>query len=69
MKINWELEETKSFLESKGYRLQGTLGSINFTCYIYKGDNNGKRIEIWDDKSGDLYVVDVNNKSVNLKEL
>lgn len=69
MKINWQLEETKNFLEKKGYKLQNTLGSINYTCYIYKGDTNGKRIEIWDDKSGELHVVDVNNKSVNLNLL
>lgn len=69
MKINWELQQTKNFLESKGYQLQSTLGSINYTCYIYKGVNNGKRIEIWDDKSGDLHIVDVNNKSVNLNNL
>lgn len=69
MKINWELEQTKRFLENKGYKLQHTLGSINYTCYVYKKEDNGKRVEIWDDKSGDMYVVDVNNRSINLSQL
>ena len=68
-KINWLLEDTKNFLEKKGYKLQHTLGSINFTCYVFKGVTNGIRIEVWDDKSGELHVVDVNNHSVNLNQL
>lgn len=68
-KINWGLEDTKNFLKTKGYKLQSTLGSINYTCYVYKGVRNGKRVEIWDDQSGDLTIVDVNNKSINLEEL
>lgn len=68
MKINWELEQTKDFLESKGYKFQHTLGSINYTCYIFK-NRIGKRIEVWDDKSGAVLVVDVRNRSINLNEL
>jgi hypothetical protein len=68
-KINWALEQAKDFLKSKGYELQHTIGSINYTCYVFKGTNNGKRIEIWDDKSGEMYVVDVNNRSVDLEKL
>lgn len=69
MKINWALEDTKRFLQSKGYSFQHTIGSINYTCYVYKGAFNGKRIEVWDDKSGDLIIVDVDNKSVDLSKL
>lgn len=66
-KINWEFEMVKSFLVSKGYEYQYPIGSINYTCHIFQ--NNIKRIEVWDDRSGDLIIVDVNNKSVKLEEL
>lgn len=69
MKINWAVEDAKRHLESKGYEFQYTLGSINYTCYVYKSKRNGRRIDIWDDKSGELIVVDVNNRSVNLQEI
>jgi hypothetical protein len=69
MKINWELEHLKNFLESKNYVFAHALGSINYTCYVYYGKKNGKRVEIWDDKSGELNLVDSRNKSLKLEEL
>jgi len=66
-KINWELEDTKRYIESKGFVLKHTLGSINYTCYVYLKYN--KRIEIWDDKSGEVLVVNVMGRPINIEEL
>jgi hypothetical protein len=66
-KINWELEDTKRYLEEKGYKFKHELGSINYTCYVYIRAN--KRLEIWDDKSGELTVVNVMGRPVNIEEL
>lgn len=67
MKINWELERTKNYLKQKGYSLKHSLGSINYTCYVY--EKNEKRVEVWDDKSGELLLVDIRNRSLKLEDL
>lgn len=68
-KINWERERLKSFLEEKGYKFKHQIGSITFKSYIYENKSNGKRLEVWDDNSGELTVVDVNSKLVDLEKL
>jgi len=66
-KINWDLERAKNYMQSKGFSLKHTLGSINYTCYVY--ERGEKRIEIWDDKSGELSVVNVMNRPIKLEDI
>ena len=68
-KINWELENARAFVESKGYKYLYPVGSMTYTAYIYQSKMNGKRIEIWDDKSGELLIADAKGNPLKLEEL
>lgn len=68
-KINWPLENARAFIESKGYKYLHSVGSLSYTAYVYQSKKNGRRIEIWDDQSGELFVADMSGKPVNIEEL
>lgn len=68
-KINWELENLRAYIESKGYKYLHNVGSLTYTAYVYQSKMNGKRIEIWDDQSGELLIADMAGKPLKLEDL
>lgn len=68
-KVNWEYEDLKNLLKEKGFDFKHDIGSITFTSHVFVHRVTGKRIEVYDDKSGGLEVVNANNKPVDLSKL